>query len=322
MTEVLKVRDLVKEFAVKENMFRVKKLKAVNGISFTLNKGQGLALVGESGCGKSTAARCILKLIQPTSGEIYLRGEDITAMKAKDLLKVRGKVQMVFQDPYDSLNPRMNVKQMLDEVLKLHTSLSKSERYEESRRLMEKVWLETEQLSRYPHEFSGGQQQRLGIARAMASGADIFVLDEPTSALDTSIKGQILELLVKLREEQGYSYLFITHNISVIQYLCCQTAVMYLGRIVELGKTEDIITHPLHPYTKALMSAIPIPDPLVRRKREVLKGETPSPIDLLKGCALQSRCAYVAEDCRVTEPRLRDMGSGHMAACLRIEEMH
>ena len=320
---VLELVNVRKEFMVKVDAFRTKPLVAVNDISFSIQRGEGLALVGESGCGKSTAAKCILHLERITSGNILLHGQSMGGYSKEELKKARSNIQMVFQDPSDCLNPRFSVRKMLMEVLTLHTNLSKEEKTKRCYELLRTVGIDENAIDKYPHEFSGGQQQRLGIARALATGADIFVLDEPTSALDTSIQGQILELLIKLQKEHKFSYLFITHNLSVIQYLCKYTAVMYLGRIVEIGLTEDILNRPIHPYTKALMDSIPIPDPTKKRERtERLEGETPSPINVPEGCFLCGRCAYVTEACHSCKMELKDFGNGHRSACIRSQEFY
>lgn len=320
---VLELRNVRKEFQVKVDALHTKPLVAVNDISFSIERGEGLALVGESGCGKSTAAKCILSLEKITAGEILLNGESMSSYTKEGMLKARSKIQMVFQDPSDCLNPRFSVRKMLMEVLTLHTDLSKAEKTKRCYELLATVGIDENAIDKYPHEFSGGQQQRLGIARALATGAEVFVLDEPTSALDTSIQGQILELLIKLQKENKFTYLFITHNLSVIQYLCKYTAVMYLGRIVEIGLTEDILNRPIHPYTKALMDSIPIPDPTKKRHRtEKLEGETPSPINVPAGCFLCGRCAYVTDACHSCKMELVDFGNGHRSSCLRSHEFY
>ena len=314
---VLELKNVRKEFHVKVDALHTKPLVAVNDVSLSIPKGEGLALVGESGCGKSTLAKCILHLEKITSGDILLHGESMGAFDAKTLKKSRSRIQMVFQDPSDCLNPRYSVRKMLMEVLNLHTKLSKQEKTKRIYELLDIVGIDPNGIDKFPHEFSGGQQQRLGIARALATGADIFVLDEPTSALDTSIQGQILELLIQLQKEHHFTYLFITHNLSVIQYLCKYTAVMYLGKIVELGPTEEILRNPIHPYTKALMSAIPVPDPTKRHERnEKLSGETPSPINVPSGCFLCSRCAHVHEACHSHKMELKEILPNHKSACL------
>ena len=314
---VLALDNLYKEFSIKTGLFKTKPLVACNGISFSLRKGNGLALVGESGCGKSTVARCILQLEKATKGRIFLQGQDMGSFDKKQLKAARSKIQMVFQDPADCLNPRFNVRQMLTEVLRFHTNLNPAQRHARCIDLLNQVGMDVDCLEKYPHEFSGGQQQRLGIARALATGADIFVLDEPTAALDTSIQGQILELLIKLKKENQFSYLFITHNLGVIQYLCEETAVMYLGKIVEIGPTEEVMTRPIHPYTKALLSSIPVPDPEIQPDRsEKLTGETPSPIAIPAGCFLAKRCAYAQDACGQCTMALQEYGHGHFSSCI------
>ncbi|MEG1996918.1 MAG: ABC transporter ATP-binding protein [Clostridiales bacterium] len=318
---VLELVNLRKEFMVKTGSFQNQPLVAANDVSFAIKRSEGLALVGESGCGKSTVAKCILQLERPTSGDVILNGRSMMQFDKKELRKARSKIQLVFQDPADSLNPRYSVRKMLMEVLTLHTDMTNTEKTAKCYDLLRTVGINENAIDKYPHEFSGGQQQRIGIARALATGAEIFVLDEPTSALDTSIQGQILDLLINLQKEHNFTYLFITHNLSVIQYLCKYTAVMYLGRIVEIGKTEDILNKPIHPYTRALMNAIPIPDPTKKRERaEVLAGEAPSPINVPKGCFLCGRCKHVTEECHTCNMALNDYGDDHKSSCLKSRE--
>jgi oligopeptide/dipeptide ABC transporter ATP-binding protein len=315
MDNVLEVQGLTKVFEIRTHLFKTARLKAVSGIDFSIPKGKALGLVGESGCGKSTVARCLLYLVKPTSGTVLFKNKDLSLLNSKEIRKLRGEMQMVFQDPYDALNPRMTVNSMLLNALNLHTDLTKKNKVGRILELVDNVGLAEEHLSRYPHEFSGGQQQRIGIARALATGADFLILDEPTSALDTSVRGQILKLLISLQEKLNLSYLFITHDISIIMYLCVETAVMYLGKIVEIGPTEKIVSKPLNPYTQALMASIPVPDPLVKRKKFKVKGEPPSPIDIPKGCAFSTRCPFVFERCTREEPNLETVLENHASAC-------
>jgi len=320
MDNILKVKNLTKVFDIKTRIFKTVKLKAVSGINFSIPKGKALGLVGESGCGKSTVARCLLYLLEPTSGTIIFKGKDLSKLNKREIRKIRSEMQMVFQDPYDALNPRMTVSSMLLNALSLHTDLDKKGKQTRILELLSNVGLAKEHLNRYPHEFSGGQQQRIGIARALATGADFLILDEPTSALDTSIRGQILKLLISIQKELNLSYLFITHDISIIMYLCAETVVMYLGKIMEIGPTEKLIRKPLNPYTQALMSSIPIPDPLLVRKRLKVKGEPPSPIDLPRGCAFSTRCPYVFKRCNEEEPKLEKILKSHFSACFKSKE--
>jgi len=320
MDNILEVKNLTKVFDIKTRIFKTVKLKAVSGINFSIPKGKALGLVGESGCGKSTVARCLLYLLEPTSGTIIFKGKDLSKLNKREIRKIRSEMQMVFQDPYDALNPRMTVSSMLLNALSLHTDLDKKGKQTRILELLSNVGLAKEHLNRYPHEFSGGQQQRIGIARALATGADFLILDEPTSALDTSIRGQILKLLISIQKELNLSYLFITHDISIIMYLCAETVVMYLGKIMEIGPTEKLIRKPLNPYTQALMSSIPIPDPLLVRKRLKVKGEPPSPIDLPRGCAFSTRCPYVFKRCNEEEPKLEKILKSHFSACFKSKE--
>ncbi len=320
MDNIIEVKNLTKVFNIKTHTFKTSELKAVSGIDFSILKGKALGLVGESGCGKSTVARCLLYLLEPTSGTIIFKGKDLSKLNKREIRKIRSEMQMVFQDPYDALNPRMTVNSMLLNALSLHTDLDKKGKQTRILELLSNVGLAKEHLNRYPHEFSGGQQQRIGIARALATGADFLILDEPTSALDTSIRGQILKLLISIQKKLSLSYLFITHDISIIMYLCAETAVMYLGKIMEIGPTEKLVHKPLNPCTQSLMSSIPIPDPLLARKRLKVKGEPPSPIDLPKGCAFSTRCPYVFKRCYEEEPKLEKILKSHYSACFKSKE--
>lgn len=314
---ILEVRDLKKYFPVRKGVFsrRGGWVQAVDGVSFTLSSGETLGLVGESGCGKTTVGRCILRLIEPDSGEIIFDGEDLLRLNKESLRRVRAKLQIIFQDPYSSLNPRMTVGEIIAEPIRNHTSASKGETQDRVAYLMEKVGLHPEQSRRYPHEFSGGQRQRIGIARALALNPKLIICDEPVSALDVSIQAQVINLLIRLQEEIGLSYLFIAHDLSVVEHISDRVAVMYLGKIVELAKDIVLYTSPKHPYTQALLSAVPIPNPKMKKQRILLQGEIPSPINLPKGCRFSSRCPYRRDLCLEIEPELKDIGDHHWVSC-------
>jgi oligopeptide/dipeptide ABC transporter ATP-binding protein len=317
---LLQVRDLKVHFAVKRGLLQrtVGTVKAVDGISFDVARGTTLGLVGESGCGKSTTGRALLRLVEPTSGSVQLGGVDLGKLGTGDLRRARRRMQMIFQDPYASLNPRMTILDTVAEPLRIH-GLAKTprERLEKVAHLMETVGLEPAYMRRYPHEFSGGQRQRIGIARALSLSPELVVADEPVSALDVSIQAQIVNLLAKLQADLGLTYVFIAHDLAVVRHLSREIAVMYLGRIVERAPAEELFAHPAHPYTQALLSAIPIPDPKIERKRKrlVLVGDVPSPLNPPSGCHFHTRCPYVMDRCKTEEPALTSRGEGHVAAC-------
>lgn len=316
-TPLLEVKHLKKHFPIKGGVFSktIGYVYAVDDINFTLEKGETLGLVGESGCGKSTTGRTILRLIEPTDGAIYFEGQDITHLDKSAMRALRREMQIIFQDPYASLNPRMTVGSIIGEPLEIHKIAKGAEKEERVASLLQKVGLRAEDMRKYPHEFSGGQRQRIGIARALALNPKLIVCDEPVSALDVSIQAQVINLLEDLQAEFGLSYLFIAHNLNVVEHISNRVAVMYLGQIVELASGEELYKNPQHPYTEALLSAVPIPDPTVKKKRIILEGDVPSPINPPKGCHFHTRCMYKDKICEEVEPEFKDIGGGHWVAC-------
>ena len=314
---LLEVKDLCKHYPIRKGLFsRISGyVYAVDGISFTINEGETLGLVGESGCGKSTVGRTILKLIEPSRGEIIWRGERIDGLSRSQMRPYRQQIQAVFQDPYSSLNPRMRSADIVSEPLRNFESLSKAQGRERVSALFERVGLRPDQMLRFPHEFSGGQRQRLGIARALSVKPKLIMLDEPVSALDVSVQAQVINLLEDLQREFQVSYLFVAHDLAVVKHISHRVAVMYLGRIVELAPTKELFSRPSHPYTEALLSAVPVPDPKYQRKQIVLGGDVPSPINRPNGCHFHTRCRYAQERCKVEEPILEEITLGHSVAC-------
>jgi oligopeptide transport system ATP-binding protein len=329
MTAILEVEDLVKHFPVQVGIVfkrTVGQVRAVDGVSFELRKGETLGVVGESGCGKSTLAQVLMRLEPPTAGRVRFHGEDVFAKRGKALQALRRSIQIVLQDPYTSLNPRMTVGDIVGEPFDIHPDVApKGERRKKVQELLDVVGLNPEHINRYPHQFSGGQRQRIGIARALALKPEIIICDEPVSALDVSIQAQVMNLLDELQREFGLSYLFIAHDLSVVRHLSDRVAVMYLGKIVEIGTEDEIYSRPAHPYTQALLSAVPVPDPAVRaaRARIRLTGDVPSPVNPPSGCRFRTRCWKATEICEDEEPALVVRGSGHHpSACHHADEQH
>ncbi|PZA08715.1 MULTISPECIES: ABC transporter ATP-binding protein [unclassified Meiothermus] len=318
-TNLLEVKDLKKWFPIRGGILSrvVANVKAINGVSFSVKKGEVLGLVGESGSGKTTVGRTILRLIEPTEGSIKFNGQEITTLSKAQLRPYRRKMQIVFQDPFASLNPRMTVGDIIAEPLVIHGIGTPQERQERVANLLRTVGLSPDHVRRYPHEFSGGQRQRIGIARALAVEPEFVVADEPVSALDVSIQAQVVNLLQDLKEQFGLTVLFIAHDLAVVEYISDRIAVMYLGRIMELATSKQLYANPKHPYTEALLSAIPMPDPTIKRERIVLQGDIPSPINPPSGCVFRTRCRYAVAECATVVPELREVEPGHFKACIR-----
>lgn len=316
---ILRARELTKFFPIRKGLIStvVGQVKAVDHVSFDIRRGETLGLVGESGCGKTTTGRLILRLIEPTDGAVEFDGRNVTTASREELRTLRRRMQIIFQDPFSSLNPRMTVGEMITEVLGVHRIAAGAEKKARVARLLDMVGLAPRHANLYPHEFSGGQRQRIGIARALAVSPEFIVADEPVSALDVSIQAQIINLLQNLQEELNLTYLFIAHDLSVVRHISTRVAVMYLGKIVEIADSEELYRNPLHPYTKALMSAVPIPDPRVGKNRIFLTGDVPSPAAVPPGCPFHTRCAEAGPECRVELQQLTDTGGGHQVACFR-----
>ena len=314
---LLKIVDLKKYYDARKGMFgKLTQVKALDGVSFEVKRGEVMGIVGESGCGKSTMGLAIAKLIEPTSGQIIINGTDIAGFKAGEMMRIRKSIQMVFQDPYASLNPRMSVRSIVQEPMEIHhLCSSKQEMEERTVDLLRKVGLDDYHANRYPHQFSGGQRQRIGIARALAVSPDIIIADEPVSALDVSIQSQVINLLMDLKEEHNLTYLFIAHDLSVVEHISDRVGVMYLGKFVEVAEKKELYSHPLHPYTQALLSAVPIPDPTVKRERIILPGNIPSPSNAPPGCKFHTRCAKCMEICKTVAPPRVDVGEDHYLYC-------
>ena len=312
---LVEVRNLVKYFPV-DNSDDV--VRAVDDITFDIRPGETLGLVGESGCGKSTVGKCLLRLHEPTSGEILFEGRNLVWLPNKEMQALRREMQIIFQDPYASLNPRLSILSIVSEPLKIHGVANKREQRERVADLLKKVGLDPNYMNRYPHEFSGGQRQRIGIARALALNPKLIICDEPVSALDVSVQAQVVNLLQDLQQEFGLTYLFISHGLAVVEHISDRVAVMYLGKIVEIADAKELYKAPLHPYTQALLSAIPVPDPKQKRERIILKGDVPTPINPPSGCRFRTRCPFAIEECAQRIPELREIEPGHFAACIRV----
>lgn len=314
---LLSIKDIKKWFPIDDKIFGkpTSFVKAVDGVSFDVYKGEILGLVGESGCGKTTISRSILGLTEPTSGSILFEGKELMGMKKKELRKLRSDMQIVFQDPYSSLSPRMTIANTISEPMEIQKKGNRQERRARVDELLEIVGLEKRFADRYPHEFSGGQRQRIGIARVLAADPKFMICDEPVSALDVSVRSQILNLLLELKKDFGLTMLFISHDLSVVEYICDRIVVMYLGKVMEIAKRDDLYRNPTHPYTQALLSAIPIADPKVKRNRILLEGDTPSPVDPPEGCRFCTRCSKAQEICKKQTPKLKEIEEGHLVAC-------
>jgi oligopeptide/dipeptide ABC transporter ATP-binding protein len=317
---LLEVRDLKKHFPITRGMWSrtVGHVKAVDGVSFDILPGEVLGLVGESGCGKTTTGRCVLRLIEPTSGEILFEGRDVLALDRGEMRRLRRRMQIIFQDPYSSLNPRITVGGMLAEALRIHGIAEGEAAQARIRQLLEIVGLFPEHAARYPHEFSGGQRQRIGIARALSVEPRFLVCDEPVSALDVSVQAQVINLLQDLQKEFDLTFLFIAHDLAVVEHISDRVVVMYLGKLMELADSEELYRNPLHPYTRALLTAIPIPEPKARRERIELEGDVPSPANPPSGCPFHPRCPIATAECAEVVPEFRDVGNGHFVACIKV----
>jgi oligopeptide/dipeptide ABC transporter ATP-binding protein len=313
--ELVRVRGLFKHFSIEDSDDVV---RAVDGVTFEIYKGETLGLVGESGCGKSTVGRCLLRLIEPTRGAIEFEHRDVLQLEGGSLRALRREMQIIFQDPYASLNPRMRVRDIVAEPLVIHGIGNRTEQRARVAELLSKVGLDPDYMNRYPHEFSGGQRQRIGIARALALNPKLIVADEPVSALDVSVQAQVVNLLADLQSEFQLTYLFISHGLAVVEHISTRVAVMYLGRIVEVARATELYANPLHPYTRALMSAIPVPDPARKRERIMLKGDVPTPINPPPGCRFHTRCPVAIPECAQVDPDLREVAPGHTVACIRV----
>ena len=318
--DLIEVRHLTKYFPIGAGFLGGGDdvVRAVDDVSFSIRRGETFGLVGESGCGKSTTGRSILRLIEPTSGEVVFEGKDMLSLSSNELRRLRREMQIIFQDPYSSLNPRMRVGEIIEEPLVIHRAGNRSERADRVAELLRLVGLEPEHAVRYPHEFSGGQRQRIGIARALALNPKFIVCDEPVSALDVSVQAQIVNLLQDLQEQLGLTYLFISHGLSVVEHISTRVGIMYLGKLVEIASSEEIFRNPLHPYTKALLSAIPIPDPELRRERLLLKGDIPTAIEPPSGCRFRTRCPIAEPRCADEEPALIETTPDHFVACMVV----
>lgn len=318
---LLRAENIVKRFPIHGGLFskEIAAVKAVQNVSFDIKKGETLGLVGESGCGKSTLGRSLIRLIEPTSGKIFFKDKDITHISGSDLRELRKKMQIIFQDPYASLNPRMTVGAILEEPLIIHNLFdSPKDRRDRITELINLVGLRPEHLSRYPHEFSGGQRQRVGIARALAVNPELIICDEPVSALDVSIQAQVINLLMELQQKLGLTYVFIAHDLKVVEHVSHRVAVMYLGQIVEMADSDELYRNPQHPYTKALLSAIPVPDPKPRAERIILTGDVPSPINPPSGCHFNPRCPIASDACKTDAPQLKEVSTQHFVSCLKV----
>ena len=317
MATLIEVNDLKKHFPIRKGILRrpAGAVRAVDGVSFAIEEGETLGLVGESGCGKTTVGRTVLRLIEPTSGEIRVRGQEISGLSKTEMRPLRRQMQIVFQDPFSSLNPRIRAGDIVGEPLKVHGVGDKAERADRVAKLFQRVGLRPQQMTNYPHQFSGGQRQRVSIARALALDPGFIVADEPVSALDVSIQAQVINLLMDLQQELGLSYLFVSHNLAVVEHISHRVAVMYLGRIVEYADKLSLFANPQHPYTEALLAAVPLPDPALTRTRQRVTGDVPSPINPPSGCHFHPRCPIAVDRCKVERPELREVAPGHQAAC-------